>query len=160
MPKNGIFGHFGPKISKFKVDALPHGWTYRPGRWLKMTLATSSTKQEPKTIFYLTPSWCYDTLTFHHGSKTAKKGQIEVFMGSKTPQGVVRKKFFRYPSIRLDYICLYSKFQIFPTYGSLGQKESTNFPYWALWAPYGRKPASESKIPPFTQRCGYFFVFN
>ena len=25
MPQNAIFGHFGPKISKFKVDALPHG---------------------------------------------------------------------------------------------------------------------------------------
>ena len=43
-PKMAFFGHFGPKISKFKVDALPHWWTYRPGRWLKMILVTSSTK--------------------------------------------------------------------------------------------------------------------
>ena len=72
-------------------------------------------------------------------------------MGSKTPQGVVRKNFFRYPSIRLDYICLYSKFQIFPTYGSLAGKKYTNSHQIGLWAPSGRQPASESKIPPFTR---------
>ena len=54
MPKNGIFSLFGPKISKFKVDALPHGWTYRPDRWLKMTLLTSFKKYEPKFFLPLT----------------------------------------------------------------------------------------------------------
>ena len=38
------FWPFWTKISKFKVDALPHGWAYRPGRWLKMTIGTYSTK--------------------------------------------------------------------------------------------------------------------
>ena len=72
-------------------------------------------------------------------------------MGSKTTQRGVRKIFLRYPSIRLDYICLYSKFQIFSTYGSLGTQKYTNSPQIGVWAPSGRQPASESKIPPFTR---------
>ena len=145
MHYNGIFCLFGPKISKFKVDALPHEWTYRPDRWLKMTLAASSTKQEPKKIVYLSPFWSIGTLNV---TVNPKIGQNSTFLGQSTPLKVEKK--FRYPLGDLRSIQLYSKFQIFSLYGSLGPQKRTHFRYWALWAPSGRQTASESKIPPFT----------
>ena len=70
--------------------------------------------------------------------------------GSEYPLEVKKKIFFRYPPRDLRSIQLYSKFQIFPPYGSEGNQKYTNFPQIGLWAPSGRQPASESKIPPFT----------
>ena len=66
-------------------------------------------------------------------------------MGSKTPQGGVRKNFFRYPSIRLDYICLYSKFQIFISCRLVWAQECIKSPHEALWAPWNDEVPSESK---------------
>ena len=77
-------------------------------------------------------------------------GQKWVFSGQSTPLEV-KKIFFPYPPRDLRSIQLYSKFQIFPTYGSLGAQKYTNFPQIGLWATSGRQPASKSKIPPLTR---------
>ena len=101
-----------------------------------------------ENFFCLSPSWSIWTLNVTVPPKMAQNWPKIGILGQSTPLEV-EKIFFRYSPGDLRSIQLYSKFQIFPLYGSLGDQKVPIFLIGPYGPPSGRQPVSESKIPPF-----------